>query len=437
MRDDRLTACAEHFDHHSAAFAENRYDWYRELRERHGPVFWSPNHGGFWVVVGLEELTEAARDWRTFSSRFGPAPEAAAGCEHGDNGDGSGYDGLFAPPMPNGRQLLQADPPRWRTVRRALAPLFTPQAAQEWRTRVQQLVDACIDQRIGDGRIDFMRDLARPVSTRFSLELAGLPTDDWETVCETWSLIAHLPQNDPRWADLAVALEAESQRIEQAIDHHETDRGDDVISILLDARDAGTELTRADIHELAQLVIAAGLDTTAALVGSAVVMLAGLPALRHDLARNPELLDEALEEFTRLGTPTQGLLRTVTRDVEVGGRLLRRGERVMLCFGAADRDPRVFADPDAFAFGRPARRSVAFGAGIHKCLGIHFARMEFEIVMRTVLDRIPDFAIAPESVRPYDSVGIVAGWSSIPAAFTPGRPAARPTSDTRTENTQS
>lgn len=118
--------------------------------------------------------------------------------------------------MRNGDKLLQADPPQWRTARRALTPIFSPPAAERWRTRIQQLVDSCLDGRIEDGRIDFMRDRARPVSTQFSLELVGLPTTDGEAVCETAALVAHLPHDDPRWADLAVALQADAQRVEDA-----------------------------------------------------------------------------------------------------------------------------------------------------------------------------------------------------------------------------
>ncbi|MGR6999151.1 cytochrome P450 [Yinghuangia aomiensis] len=370
MRDDRMTACAEYFDHHSAAFAENRYDWYRELRSGTARFSGRRTTAVSGWSSGWRNSPKPPGTGGRSRREFGPRAEAAAGCEHGAAADGIGYDGLFAPPMPNGRQLLQADPPQWRTVRRALAPALHPagragvaHARTAARRRLRRPADRRRPDRLHARPRTSGVDPVQPGTGRTPRRRLG------DGLRNLVALSPTLAQNDPRWADLAVALEAESQRIERAIDHHEDPPRRRRHQHPPRRAGRGHRTHRADIHELAQLVIAAGLDTTAALVGSAVVVLANLPALRGDLARNPELLDEALEEFTRLGTPTQGLLRTVTRDVEVGGCLLRRGERVMLCFGAADRDPRVFADPDAFAFGRPARRSVAFGAGIHKSPG--------------------------------------------------------------------
>jgi cytochrome P450 len=163
------------------------------------------------------------------------------------------------------------------------------------------------------------------------------------------------------------------------------------------------------------------LDTVAALLGSTFASLGRRPELRRALVDDPSLIDASLDEFIRHGTPTQGLMRTCTADTVLGGRNIRRGDRVMFCYGGADRDPRVFADPDEIQLGREVSRSVAFGSGIHKCLGIHFARMEFETVLRTALQRMPDFEVDLDRIDAYDNVGIVAGWTSIPATFTPGR----------------
>ena len=406
--DDRSGMTVDCFDHNSTDFARHRFEWYRDIRQEHGPVFWSPHYGGFWVVIGLQELSDAAQDWHTFSSKVGVEE------------DGIRYDGLFAPPIHSSARLLQDDPPDWTVPRRALAAMFAPPVVAAWRDRIQDLVDACIDRRIESGRIDLVTDLSRPVSAVLSLELAGLPTDDHTEVAEALSVASNMGPDDPRWAQLAASMEKEAVRIEAAIDRHETARGPGAITALLNARDGGANLSREHIHDLASLVLAAGLDTTAALIGSTFVALAERPHARQALVGQPDLYGTAIEEFVRYGTPTQGLLRTSTRDVSLGGRQIRRGERVMLCYGAADRDPREFADPDEIVVDRPPGRSVAFGSGIHKCLGIHFARLEFEIVLRAVLARMPDLRVDRDGVVGNSCVGIVAGWVAIPATFTPG-----------------
>jgi cytochrome P450 len=404
----KADATVEYFDHNSAQHGRERFEWYRTIREEKGPVFWSPHHGGYWVVIGWEELTEVARDWGTFSSKTQVEV------------DGVRYEGLFMPAQEGGSRMLQEDPPEWTLSRKTLASMFAPPAVELWRTRIQALVDACIDRRIETGRIDFVTDVARPVSAVFSLELTGLPAENFAKIAQTYGLASHLAADDPRWVDLIADFEVESERLVAAIEHQKTARQPCVITTLLDARDDGAAFSDADIADLARLVVGAGLDTTAALLGNTFVMLGDRPRVRQQLLDHPELMPAAIEEFLRYGTPTTGLCRTVTRDVELGGHQLRRGDRVMIAYAAAGRDPREFVDPDNVVLDRPANRHVAFGSGIHKCLGTHFARLEFESVLTTVLRRMPDFAINRDEVDAYDCVGVVAGWTSIPATFTPG-----------------
>jgi cytochrome P450 len=407
--DERSTATVDYFDHQSVGFARHRYEWFRDIREQHGPVFWSPQYGGFWVVIGLAELTDAARNWSTFSSKC--AGEI----------DGVRYDGVFLPPQEaNARRMFQEDPPEWTVPRRTLNAMFSPEEVAKWIERIQTITDAAIDRVIETGRIDFVVDLFRPVSAVLSLEVAGLPTADFATIAETYGLAVHIAADDPRWEWLTANFEAETARIEAAIDHHETARGPGVITALLDARDEGLPITREDIGSVARLSVGAGLDTVAALLGSTFASLAKRPDLRQALAADPGLIDSSLDEFIRHGTPTQGLMRTCTKDTMLGGRNIRRGDRVMFCYGGADRDPREFEHPDDIRLGREVGRSVAFGSGIHKCLGIHFARLEFATVMRTALRRMPDFEVDLDHIEAYENVGIVAGWTSIPATFTPG-----------------
>ncbi|MDB5448607.1 MAG: bioI 2 [Phenylobacterium sp.] len=406
----------DYFDHNSPEYVDHRHQWYQDIRREVGPVFWSPLYGGHWVVIGFEEINDALRDWETFSSKH-VIDATGAACPV----DGIKYEGLFVPPRPAAARMLEEDPPRWDTPREILAPSFSLPAAERWRGRIQELVDACIDRHIESGRIDFAKDLANIVPAIFSLELAGVGSDHYELVAHTTHLTSHLAGDDPAWKTVAANLEHQGQRIRQAIEAKRTgERGRDIISVLLNARDKGAAISDEDVFSLVNLVISAGIDTTSAVLGSTFQHLTRRPDLRQKLIDNPKLAVTAFEEFMRVSAPTQGLCRTVTRDVELGGQSLRRGDRVMLCFAAACRDPAEFYEAEDLVLERKPNLHVAFGGGLHRCLGSLYARLEFEVVFNTVLRRMPDFQVQLDQVQSYDNVGIVTGFISIPATFTAG-----------------
>ncbi len=163
----------------------------------------------------------------------------------------------------------------------------------------------------------------------------------------------------------------------------------------------------------------------AAVVGTSLMMIPENPNLRRALIENPERIGPAFHEFLRLSTPTSGptsgLARTAMCDATLGGQQIRKGDRVMLCYAAASRDPREFPDPDSFRFDRRANRHTGFGSGIHRCLGAHYAELKFEVILAAVLRRMPDFTIDAARATKYDNIGIVDGWIHVPATFTPGQ----------------
>lgn len=407
----------DYFDHNSPEYGRHRYAWYQAIRADVGPVFWTPHHGGFWVVVGWPELTEAAKHWQIFSSRgsSAPAPPELADIE---------FKGLFAPPWPSSARLLEEDPPQWQQPRRTLTPMFAAAAAEKWRARFQQLTDACIDRCIESGRIDFAKDISSAVPTIFSLELVGVSPEDYEAIAECYNVSSHASSDDPKFAEAYIGINKLMERIGAAVAQEKTKpkgtRRPGVIGCLLDARDDGAEFSDEEILQLASLVISAGIDTTAALLGTAFVMLTQRPELRHQLMAHPEIIGDSFNEFLRFATPTAGLLRTATQDTVLGGQRIKRGERVMLCFAAANRDPREFPDPETVILNRKPNRHVGFGTGIHRCIGANFAQLEFEVILDTVLRRMPDFQVDVERAEIYENVGVVAGWKSVPATFTPG-----------------
>jgi len=409
-----------YFDHNSPDYARDRFRWYEAIRAQYGPIAWSPHYGGFWIVVGREELVEAAKDWKTFSS-YGPIESNGATAESGCPVKANG---LFLPPRPKQGPLIEEDPPAWNPTRRALNPLFLPHQVSLWRDRMQTIVDAAVDQVIERGQVDFTPDIAETVSTVFSLELVGVEPSDPTTLAQAMNTTSHHAADHPHWAPAAAIIEQEAARITAAVgvpmQPPAPGGRQTVIATLRAAREAGAELSDAKISELAMLVLGAGFDTTASVVATTLMMISQDEGLRQSLIDRPESVVDAFDEFLRLSSPTSGLTRTAMRDTELGGRKICKGDRVMLCYAAANRDAREFPDPDRFRLSRRSNRHVAFGSGLHRCLGAHYAQLEFETIITTVLRRMPDFRIHAERAYKYDNIGLVDGWVSLPATFTPG-----------------
>lgn len=405
----------EYFDQHSPEFVHKRYEWYEDIRRNQGPVFWSPRYGGYWIVLGHNEALKVLTDWKTFSSR-------AVFNEDGTNPeiDGIRYQGVFLDKAGYARPMLEADPPEASELRALLASLFTAEALEKKRPRVQEFANACIDRHIASGKIDFCSDLTIMIPALVTLEFIGAPLENWDWVADMHLKLAHVGID--QFATVAQNLSREREMLSNAIDAHEDDRGDNIISTLLDARDSGVEISRYTILELVTLLLAAGIDTTASVTGSTLVALTRQPELRDKLRDDPKGMATAFAEFVRFAAPTQGLCRTVTQDVDLGGQHLRRGDRVMISFAAACRDPEAFAGHAEINIGRKPNINVAFGGGVHRCIGSVLARVEFEVMIDTVLQRMPDFQVDLDHAAEFESCGLVAGYRTIPATFTPGRP---------------
>jgi cytochrome P450 len=404
------------FDHNTAEYAAHRLRWYEEIRQTAGPVFWSPHYGGFWAVIGFNELLEACKSPERFSSKHLPG-----------NGecpvDGGRYLGLFAPPRPQIMPLIEDDSPQWDRLRTIMMPLFSMPAMERLRGRIQEIVDAFLDRHIESGRIDFAADLVNILPAIYTLELLGLPTNDFMKVARNHHVAGHIMPYSPEWAAIGKELAVEADMIRQTIaERRNGSRGKDVISGLLNAqdRDAGN-ISDDEIFRMVQLIIGAGIDTTASVLAQAFVILTEQPEIRRELAADPSLIRGAFDEFVRVSVPTQGLFRTVTGDTELGGQKLKKGDRLMLCFAAACRDPSEYQSAGEVRLERSRPTHAGFGAGPHQCLGRLFARVEFEVILQTVLRRMPDFEVDVSRVVTLDSVGISSGFVSVPATFTPGR----------------
>ncbi len=369
------------------------------------PVAWTPHHGGHWVISGYEAVAEAFRDWETFSSaRTDPAVSSIT------------ISGARLP-------LLvpeELDPPEWHPVRRVLAALLSPQAAERLRPRARHWARVGIDRIIGSGRGELVGDLIFPVPAAVTLEWLGFPEADWPVFSHAFHDAAAYPHDTPEYRAAAAAGAAVLGRVTEEVAARVAEPRDDGLTAIACAEVDGTPIAREMAEALVFMTIGGGVDTTSALASAAVLHLHRHPDDRARLLAEPDLWDPATEEFLRVYPPARTHARTVTRDVEFGGCPMRAGDRVLLSEVAAGRDPEAFPDADRFVIDRFPNRHLAFGAGIHRCPGSHLARIVFRELMGELLERIPDYRIVEPEVVEYPNWSMIGGWAALPVAFTPG-----------------
>jgi cytochrome P450 len=394
------------FDHTSPEYAAQAGAITAELRTR-CPVAYSESHDGFWVITGYDELAASMRDEARFSSR------------HLTADDGVRFGGVNIPEAPYENALVEMDPPEWNAFRRVLNPMFAPAAVERLEPELAQFTEAAIDAHAGTGSIDFVLDLANPVPAQATLAFLGLELDDWPKFAEPAHEVVYTRPGTPEFQRAVDGQQWMFETLAAAVaDRREVPR-DDNLSRIVHADVDGRTFVDDEVVSLLGTIINGGVDTTTALFANAIEYLDRNHELRDRLIEQPELVPTATEEFLRYFSPVQAFARTVAQDAELGDQHLQRGDRVLMCFASANRDGREFPDPDEFVAERQPNRHVAFGMGKHRCIGSTLARAEFATMLATTLRRIPDFRIdRAETVR-YPSLGIVNGYVSMPATFTP------------------
>ncbi|MGH9233093.1 MAG: cytochrome P450 [Acidimicrobiales bacterium] len=398
------------FDHHDRAWHADRAERWRELRRC--PVAFNERYGGFWVVSGYDEVATVSRDGETFSSRHAPEPE-----------DGVRYLGIAG--IPRGKAIptagiAEVEGPTHTALRRVMNPFLVPNAVARMRPLMQAATTWFLDQRIERGTLDLVLDLANPVPAILTMELVGLPLDDWKAYADLFhGTIAHRP-GDPEFDRALANVPVMLARLGEVAAERRAHPGDDVLSALVQADVGGRRLTDGEVQSVLWNLIGGGLDTTTSLTSLSLHHLDAHPELRAQLIDHPELIGAATEEFLRFFSVNETLTRTITHDTELGGQQLRRGEHLMLSWLSANRDASVFDRADAVVLDRAANPHLAFGVGPHRCIGMHMARTMFQVLLAEVLTRLPDYAVDREATRFYAGNPELNGVVTMPATFTPG-----------------
>lgn len=394
-----MTTVQLRYDPFDATIQDDLYPIYRQLRDK-APLYRAAD-SNTWVFSRHEDVVSALLDHHTYSSVDGIFPTPP----------GSDFHASFLPMM------ILMDPPRHDQLRALVSKAFTPRRIAALSSGIEDLAEDlsdCLDR--GAGSVDFAADFAAVLPAMVIADLLGIPRED-RAQFRQWSttMVQSNPARGEMGEGLAAAAAVYAYFTDCLAERRREPRGD-LMSALVSAEIDGKRLTDEDLLGFCLLLLIAGHETTSNLLSNAAVVLASDPDIRRRLVADDNLLGPAVEELLRYDSPVQGLSRTLTRDVTLHGVTMSVGDSVLLLFGSANRDERVFADPDVFDIGRKPEHQVAFGRGIHFCLGASLARMEARIALRALLARVPNWEVDLENAQRLRS-GLIRGYMSLPISW--------------------
>lgn len=393
---DTVTDWASDYDIFDPGYVSDPFAIWDQLRPR-CPVAHSGRWGGSWLPTTYADVTAIARDVEHFSSRsVGVVPPPV------------GEDAL----LPSGIPPISADPPEHTWTRRLLLPWFSPARVAEYERYTRDLCRELVAGLVPAGHADAAAQYAQQIPVRVIGLVLGVP-ESMSDVFTGWVRdvleFAHDEERRTRARNELIAYFSQEMAVRRA------NPSRDLISVLLQTEVDGAPIPDGHILGTVALTLIAGVDTTWSGIGAALWHLATHDDDRRRLVAEPELLPTAIEELLRAYSPVT-MARIVTGDVEVSGCPMHEGDRVLLSFPAANRDPEAFPDADRVLIDRELNRHVAFGAGIHRCAGSNLARMELRVALEEWLAAIPEFRLDPSGQVTWAG-GQVRGPRTIPVVF--------------------
>jgi cytochrome P450 len=367
----RKTAPVTDFDPFAPQTMHDPYPGYRTLLTGPDvPNVWYNRKRGIWIIAGYDDLRKALRDNEALSSAESQS--------------------RFRVHLPS---MNAVDPPDHTRLRKFVSRAFTPRAMTAWQAVINEVADELVDGMIARRNTEAVSELAKPLPTRLIAMMLGIPLQDqpqfvqWSDDMVAGSFVPLTLHGMSLSARGATATAAMRRSLDPLIAERRRNPGDDVLSMMTPA-DGDDALNDDEIFWSAAMLIGAGSETTTNLLSGLLLTLAQNPELYTELRAHPELIPAAIEEQLRYVSPVQGFYRTATRDYTVGAYTIPAGARVLLLFAAANRDPRHYKDPDTFDLHRNPTEHLAFGGGVHFCLGTHLTRLEAARVMSRMLPRV-------------------------------------------------
>jgi len=364
----------------------NPFPWYQHMRETN-PVSYSEEYGG-WSVFRYNDVQKVLTDYSLFSSQY------------------------MGEQQPIAMSIINTDPPRHRQLRSLVTQAFTPRRIAQLEPRITQIVNELLDKVQPTGKMDVIDDLAYPLPVIVIAEMLGIPPEEREQF-KHWSdeLVGETrtPGHNPQM-EMGMYF---YQKIEQ----RRQEPKNDLISALIDAQIDGQHLDMMELLGFCILLLVAGNETTTTLLGNALLAFTDHPEAMEELRAHPELLPDAIEEVLRYLSPVKSMYRMASKDTELGGKQIKAGDFITAWIGSADRDEEQFPDPDRFDIHRSPNRHLAFGHGIHFCLGAPLARLEAKVALNLMLERLPNIQrVRGIPLQPSSSY-ILQGVKHLPITF--------------------
>jgi cytochrome P450 len=384
----------------------NPYVLYRQIREI-DPVYWD-ERANSWVLSGYADNVSALRDARLSSTGFMAEtawiPEELRAT-------------LEQPIRALTRQMLFLDPPDHTRLRGLVAKAFTPRMVEALRPTIQHIADELLDTAQANGRVELMREFAYPLPAIVIATMLGVPPEDRDRF-NTWT--GHfgtlLDTSGSTLEDIFHALSGVSEFLEyfrQIIRKRRTAPKDDLMQAMINAEEQGDTLSEEELLGNCVLILAAGHGTTTHLIGNGTLALLRNPDQLEQLKAHPSLISSAVAELLRYDGPVQLTSRRAKEDMHIGDKAISPGQDVIMLLGAANHDPAQFSEPDRLNLRRPENRHLAFGLGIHFCLGAPLARLEGEIAFSALLRRFPALHRETEDVEWLQSA-VFRGLTQLP-----------------------
>lgn len=396
----------------SAEFFSDPYPIYQQLREE-APVYWSDHWTG-WLVTSYQDVFDALRAPQVFSN----AGRAASLLQLLPESERASLAPLARHYTAG---LSHSDPPAHTRLRAVVNKAYTPRLVEILAERIQYIADELIDARRAQRQMDVIAHFARPLSIRILDELLGIPEPDRAQVAEwTRDLLELVGGVDQPIAATALHAQAALQELSRYLGELAGQRAceprSDLLSSLAVAQEQDRVLTHGELINTAVTVLIGGYDTTTNLIGNGLVALFRNPEVMSELTNKPKLMDLAVEELLRYDSPLQSNTRIALRDIELQGQRIRQGDRIHLMLGAANRDPAQFPEPDRLDPERRENRHLAFGHGIHYCLGAALARVQGRVAFGVLLHRLPALRLTSRQLE-WRPTLTVHGLKELPVAF--------------------
>jgi cytochrome P450 len=371
---------------------------YEQMR-RSAPVFKAPPPFDMWMVFDYESVKRVVSDHEAFSSAV-PAPD---------------------------NWFIFFDPPRHTQLRALISRAFTPNSIADLEPRIRALSRELLNPAMKRGQIDLAEEYAVPLPMMVIAEMIGIPSTDWSRFRRWSDVILKLSYAMRGMEKDEEALKAGSgftavtvemnEYLTEMIAQRRAQPRDDLLTRLIDAEVDGQRLSQKEILGFFQLLVVGGQETTANLINNAVLCLTENPAQLARLRAEPALLSSAIEEVLRFRSPLQWIMRTPKHDITLQGQVLPARALILAMLGSANRDPKQFPEPDRFDITRQANSHLAFGLGIHGCLGAALSRMESRIALSDLLTMIKGFELASDQPWPPRQALHVHGPARLPLRF--------------------